>query len=118
MRQEFSFKVNGTTLSFVRLWHDCWICSLPHMVAEDLRFATTLIDMITVNELDFNTRARNCMVAENIKTVADLVNLNIKLLKVPNLSKGTYLHIVHTLDEHGLKDAAKTLLTALQGKKK
>jgi len=88
------------------------------MVAEDLRFATTPLDMITVNELDFNTRATNCMVSENIKTVADLVKLNKELLKVPNLSKGTYMHIVHTLDEHGLKDAAKTLLTALQGKKK
>jgi DNA-directed RNA polymerase alpha subunit len=118
MRQEFSFKVNGTTLSFVRLWHDCWICSLPHMVAEDLRFATTPLDMITVNELDFNTRATNCMVSENIKTVADLVKLNKELLKLPNLSKGTYMHIIHTLDEYGLKDAAKTLLTALQEKKK
>jgi DNA-directed RNA polymerase alpha subunit len=118
MRQEFSFKVNGTTLSFVRLWHDCWICSLPHMVAEDLRFATTPLDMITIDELGFNTRARNCMVAENIRTVADMVNLNKKLLKVPNLSKGTYLHIVHILDEHGLKDAAKTLMTALRGEKK
>ena len=118
MRQEFSFKVNGTTLSFVRLWHDCWICSLPHMVAEDLRFATTPLDMITIDELDFNTRAKNCMVAENIRTVADLVELNKELLKVPNLSKGTYLHIVHIVNEHGLKDAAKTLMTALGGKKK
>lgn len=62
------------------------------------------------DELSLPIRAHHCLAAENIHTLADLVNCSRRdLLKIPNLGQATIRDIESSLAERGLKLRAAPL---------
>jgi DNA-directed RNA polymerase alpha subunit len=103
-REEFSFVFNGVTVCFVKMYSDCWICSLPWITAERLRKSVSSLDKLSIKELNLGTRARNVMIAEDINTIYDLMKwCESDLLKVPNCGKTTATEIKLALQEIGLE---------------
>lgn len=86
-RREFSFKVEDTTICFVQMYNDCWICSLPNSTADRLR-QSLLGSALSVDELDVSTRIRNVFTAWNISTVHDVIQKTAdEWMKIPNFSR-------------------------------
>jgi DNA-directed RNA polymerase alpha subunit len=86
-RKEFSFKVEDTTICFVQLYNDCWICSLPNSTAERLR-QDLLGSGLSVDELDVPKRIKNVFIAENMTTVHDVIQRTAdEMMKIPNFSR-------------------------------
>jgi DNA-directed RNA polymerase alpha subunit len=86
-RKEFSFKVEDTTICFVQLYNDCWICSLPNSTADRLR-QDLLGSALSVDELDVSKRIRNVFIAENMTTIHDVIQrTENEMMKIPNFSK-------------------------------
>jgi len=68
--------------------------------------AETLIDPILmrpVDELELTVRSANCLKAENINYIGDLVQrTEVELLRTPNLGKKSLTEIKEVLESHGL----------------
>jgi DNA-directed RNA polymerase alpha subunit len=100
-RREFSFKVENTTICFVQLYNDCWICSLPNSTAERLRQELLGSDL-SVDELDVSTRIRNVFKAENFSTVHDVIQkTENELMKIPNFSRKSLKQLENELASKG-----------------
>jgi DNA-directed RNA polymerase alpha subunit len=57
-----------------------------------------------ISELELTVRGYNCLIAENIKTIGDLVNMTENQVRaIPNLGKGTLGDIKTELAKRGLK---------------
>ena len=72
-RREFSFSVKGTTICFVQMYGDCWICSLPGIVAERLELKVSEAASIPIGQLEVTTRTANILRAEGFVTVHDVI---------------------------------------------
>lgn len=81
------------------------IPSAPCSPLPDIVDASTLpILSQSVDDLGLNTRTRNCLVAENINYLGDLVQRNeIDLQKIPNLGRKSFNEIKETLAQRGLR---------------
>jgi len=103
-REEFSFVFNGVTVCFVKMYQDCWICSLPWTSAETLRKGATDLAKLSVNELELTVRALNVLKAEGIFTVYDLLQYSESgLLKLVNCGKTTVADINFALKKINLQ---------------
>lgn len=103
-REEFSFVFNGVTVCFVKMYQDCWICSLPLSSAEALRKGVTDLAKLSVNELELTVRAENVLKAEGINTVYDLLQYSeLGLLRLVNCGKTTVTDINFALKQIGLE---------------
>lgn len=103
-REEFSFVFNGVTICFVKMYKDCWICSLPWITAEVLRKSVSDLAKLNVNELELSTRAANVLNAEDITTVYDLLQYSeSSLLKLVNCGTTTVTEIKLALKQIGLE---------------
>ena len=103
-REEFSFVFNGVTVCFVKMYHDCWICSLPWTSAETLRKGSTDLAKLSINELELTVRAANVLKAEGIFSVYDLLQYSeSSLLKLVNCGKTTVIDINLALKQIGLE---------------
>lgn len=101
-REEFSFVFNGVTVCFVKMYHDCWICSLPWTSAEALRKGSTDLAKLSINELELTVRALNVLKAEGVFTVYDLLQYSeSSLLKLVNCGKTTVADIKFALNQIG-----------------
>jgi len=57
-----------------------------------------------IDELELTVRSANCLKAENINYIGDLVQCTeVELLKTPNLGKKSLTEIKDVLAEHGLQ---------------
>ena len=100
-RKEFSFKVEDTTICFVQLYNDCWICSLPNSTAERLR-QDLLGSALSVDELDVSTRIKNVFIAENMTSVHDVIQRTAnEMMKIPNFSKTSLKQLENELASKG-----------------
>jgi DNA-directed RNA polymerase subunit alpha len=68
--------------------------------------AETQVDPILlrpVDELELTVRSANCLKAENINYIGDLVQrTEVELLRTPNLGKKSLTEIKEVLEQHGL----------------
>jgi len=102
-RKEFSFKVEDTTICFVQLYNDCWICSLPNSTADKLRQRLLGADL-SVDELDLSLRLRNFLKSENLVTIHDVIQLTEnEILKRPNIGKGSLKDLKAALAARGFE---------------
>jgi DNA-directed RNA polymerase subunit alpha len=59
--------------------------------------------MRPVDELELTVRSANCLKAENINYIGDLVQrTEVELLRTPNLGKKSLTEIKEVLEAHGL----------------
>jgi DNA-directed RNA polymerase subunit alpha len=59
--------------------------------------------MRPVDELELTVRSANCLKAENIMYIGDLVQrTEVELLRTPNLGKKSLTEIKEVLEQHGL----------------
>lgn len=57
-----------------------------------------------IENLDLTVRAYNCLIAEKVNTIGQLVNMTRnELMAIPNLGSGTLRQILAELNKHGLK---------------
>jgi DNA-directed RNA polymerase subunit alpha len=104
MREEFSFVYEGTTICFVRLYSDCWMCSLPNFVAQQLKKKITLPSELSVNELKLSVRMSNVLKSENLMTVQDVLDLGeMNIRKLPNCGKKSIKELKDALLEIGFE---------------
>jgi len=72
----------------------------------DAASAESLIDPILlrpVDELELTVRSANCLKAENINYIGDLIHrTEVELLRTPNLGKKSLTEIKEVLESHGL----------------
>lgn len=102
-RREFSFKFEDTTISFVQLYHDCWICSLPSHSAERLRQRLLGADL-SVDELDLSLRLINVLKSENLATIHDVIQrTENEMLKRPNFGRGSLKDLKAALAARGFE---------------
>ena len=88
-RREFSFKAEDTTICFVEMYKDCWICSLPSFVAERLR-QRLLGAHLSVDELELPLRIMNVLKHEELFTIYDVIQrTENEMLKCPNFGRGS-----------------------------
>jgi DNA-directed RNA polymerase alpha subunit len=86
-RREFSFQFEDTTICFVQLYNDCWICSLPNHPAERLRQILMGSDL-SIDELKLPTRIMNVLKHENLFTIYDVIErTEVQMSKLPNFGK-------------------------------
>ena len=108
----FEIKLHGQPLTFVKTKH-AWVCTitdfaagvlLPHATETD-REANYLFLESSIDTLELSRRAANCLRAENIYTLRDLVNTEASYIRyrIPNLGVTTYIEIVKSLAQYGLK---------------
>ena len=84
-RPEFCFVFKGTTICFIQVYPDCWICSLPGFVGHKLAIAVAKASDINLDQIDLSTRVRNALKAEGLRTVYDVIqNTEMDLSKLPN----------------------------------
>jgi DNA-directed RNA polymerase alpha subunit len=103
-REEFSFVFNGVTVCFVKMYQDCWICSLPWTSAETLRKSVIDLTKVNVSELELTVRAANVLKAEGINTVYDLLQYSESgLLRLVNCGKKTVIDINLELKKIGFE---------------
>ena len=103
-REEFSFVFEGQRITFVKMYNDCWISSLPWMLAEQLKRRISKGSDVSVNELILTTRARNVLIAQEINTIYDLIqNSEEDLLKLVNCGETTVIDIKLALQDFGLE---------------
>ena len=87
-RPEFCFQFEGTTICFVQMYHDCWICSLPGFVGDALERKLAKASDINLDHIGLSTRVRNALKAEGFLTVHDVIqNTEMELAKLPNFGK-------------------------------
>jgi DNA-directed RNA polymerase alpha subunit len=85
MREEFSFVYKGTTICFVQLYGDCWICSLPSFVANQLKKKVSTLTELSIDELELPVRMSNVLKAANMMTVYDVMERNENYIRrLPN----------------------------------
>jgi DNA-directed RNA polymerase alpha subunit len=102
-RREFSFQFEDTTICFVQLYNDCWICSLPSHSAERLRQRLLGADL-SVDELDLSLRLKNFLKSENLATIHDLIQLTEnEILKRPNIGRGSLKDLKSALAARGFE---------------
>jgi DNA-directed RNA polymerase alpha subunit len=102
-RKEFSFKVEDTTICFVQLYNDCWICSLPNSTADRLRQRLLGADL-SVDELDLSLRLRNFLKSENLVTIHDVIQrTENEILKCPNIGRGSLKDLKAALASRGFE---------------
>lgn len=102
-RREFSFKVEDTTICFVQLYNDCWICSLPNDTAERLNRRLLGSDL-PVDQLGVPRRIRNVFIAEDITTVHELIKrTENEMMKIPNFSKVSLKQLKEALAVFGFE---------------
>ena len=102
-RKEFSFKVEDTTICFVQLYNDCWICSLPSETAERLSRKILGSDL-PVKHLGVPRRIRNVFIAEDITTVHELIQrTETQMMKIPNFSKVSLKQLKEALAVFGFE---------------
>jgi DNA-directed RNA polymerase alpha subunit len=100
-RKEFSFKVKDTTICFVQLYNDCWICSLPHSTANRLR-EELLGSSLSVDDLNLPIRIRNVFKAENVSSVHDVIQRTAgQWMGVPNFSRTSLKQLESELASKG-----------------
>jgi DNA-directed RNA polymerase alpha subunit len=59
-----------------------------------------------VDELELTVRSANCLKAENINYIGDLVQrTEVELLRTPNLGKKSLTEIKEVLEQHGSRSA-------------
>lgn len=64
---------------------------------------------ISVDNLELSKRATNCLRAEQIYSVGDLVqHYEVEVLKIPNLGKQSLASIIEALDDRGLSLGRRT----------
>ena len=108
---KFELKYNGRTLEFVKT-HNVWVCAIsdfdasvliPYATETDTDVKDLFLDS-HVDVLELSRRAANCLKAENIRTLRDLVNTEANYIRhsIPNLGATTYIEIVKALALHGL----------------
>jgi DNA-directed RNA polymerase alpha subunit len=103
-REEFSFVFNGITVCFVKMYKDCWICSLPWLTAEKLRRSVSDLAKLSVKELELTTRASNVLIAEDVTTFYELIRYSEDdLIKIPNCGKVTAREIKEAVEKMGLQ---------------
>ena len=72
----------------------------------DAAAAESLVDPILirpVDELELTVRSANCLKAENINYIGDLIQrTEVELLRTPNLGKKSLTEIKEVLESHGL----------------
>jgi DNA-directed RNA polymerase alpha subunit len=101
--EEFSFVFQGTVIKFIKLYHDCWICSLPEITAHKLKIKME-IQNISIDELGLSCRATNVLKHEGIFEIAELLTRTPEeLLKFENCGKRTVWEIQNAVEEKGLK---------------
>ena len=115
LQRQMSFKVGSNTVTFYRLYNDCWVCVLPEMTAKRIKFET---GQMRVDELNLSVRAENVFKSWNILTIDDVLERNYELLKLSNFGIRTYKEIVSLLDINGLFEAAHFLRLALKKKQR
>ena len=102
-RKEFSFKVEDTTMCFVQLYNDCWICSLPNCTAERLS-RWLLGSNFPVDQRGVSRRIRNVFIAEDITTVHELIQkTENEMMKIPNFSKVSLKQLKEALAVFGFE---------------
>ena len=73
----------------------------PHRWAMLRNMAASLLR--PVDELELTVRSANCLKAENIHYIGDLVQkTEVELLRTPNLGKKSLTEIKEVLESHGL----------------
>jgi len=95
-RPEFCFVHEGTTICFVKMYHDCWICSLPGFVGDALYLKLAEASKISIDQIGMPTRVYNALKAEGLDTVHAVLQKNeTELLKLPNFGRTSlrYLRI-------------------------
>ena len=104
MREEFSFKFNDTTICFVHVYNDSWICSLPSYIAERLKRSLSELSERSIDELELSVRASNVLRAERLFTIYEVIQrTENQLLRLPNCGKTTIKEIKLALDDIGLQ---------------
>lgn len=98
-RREFSFRVNGITICFVQLYSDCWICSLPNMIAKELELKTTPYVQLPIDKLNLSNRAMNVLKNNDLKTVYDILATGY-IGRLPGLGPVTRKEIIAELEKH------------------
>lgn len=101
-REEFSFKVGDVTICFVKMYSDCWICSLPEMMAKKLKMEMSPHRFISVKDLGLTTRATNALIADGITNVAGILEEWHRLLWLPNIGPKTKKDIIEKLKEYAI----------------
>ena len=99
VREEFFFRINGITINFVRLYNDCWICSLPHLVAEKLKLSASPFENIFIRDLGLSVRTTNYLLAANFQTAEDLLRAGKSVMKYDGIGKKTFKEINAKLQE-------------------
>lgn len=103
-REEFSFVFNGVTVDFVKMYNDCWICSLPWFHADKLRRSLSDLSKLSIKELKLTNRARNVLAGENVTSIYDIVQYTEEdLLGVPGCGRTTAQNIKLALEDAGFK---------------
>lgn len=98
-RREFSFKVEGITICFVQIYSDCWICSLPDMIAKDLEIKTAPYAELPIDKLNLSNRALNALKDAEVKTVSDILTKGY-IGKLPGIGQTTRKEIIAELKKH------------------
>jgi DNA-directed RNA polymerase alpha subunit len=104
MREEFSFKFNDTTICFVQMYNDSWICSLPSYIAERLKRSLSELSERSIDELELSVRASNVLRAERLFTIYEVIQCSESQLRtLPNCGRTTVKEIKLALDDIGLQ---------------
>jgi DNA-directed RNA polymerase alpha subunit len=75
-----------------------WLNTMPE-IEDKPRFDLTQ----SIGIFEFTVRTKNCLLAENIETVGDLIKWSrVELLKTPNIGKKSLLEIIDALSSYGL----------------
>jgi hypothetical protein len=103
-RPEFCFKFEGTTICFVKMYHDCWICSLPGFVGDALYLKLSKAEDISIEQLGLPSRPYNALKAEGLLTVHDVLQKNEKeLLNMPNFGRTSIRDLKFALKSIGFE---------------
>lgn len=84
------------------------IIEIYHLINKDERKSSSIIALNEllkkpIRQLNLTSRTENCLVAEKIKTIEQLVLCTkIQLLKIPNMGKKSVDEIIFSLKELGL----------------
>lgn len=100
--RSFTLTHNGQQLEFVQT-KGVWVCVLTDFQADVIQEQNILNSAVDILEL--SARAANCLKAESIRTLRDLVNTeaNYVRYRIPNLGVTTYIEICKALAQHGLE---------------
>ena len=107
-RPEFCFQFEGTTICFVKMYHDCWICSLPGFVGDALELKLAKSADIPIERLGLPVRAHNALKSEGLHTVYDVIQRTEQdLLKLPNFGRTSLRDLRYALKQTGYELEAR-----------